>query len=65
LNSWIFAEIDDLFVTGSSRRQQKRKISYQPLASFIPHFVDDSEEIIGSPIADATYQSLVFGSRLI
>ena len=58
-------KIAKIKITGSSRRQQKRKISYQPLASFIPHFVDDSEEIIGSPIADATYQSLVFGSRLI
>ena len=35
--------MDALFQEGS-RRQQKRKIRYQQFASFIPYFVDDSEE---------------------
>ncbi|PKN72470.1 MAG: hypothetical protein CVU52_07845 [Deltaproteobacteria bacterium HGW-Deltaproteobacteria-10] len=64
MNSWIFADIEDLFVEEDAiRRQQIRKISYQPFASFIPYFVDDSEEKIGSPIAGATYHCLVVGSH--
>ena len=31
-------------ITEGNCRQQKRKISYQLFASFIPYFVDDSEE---------------------